>query len=85
MLTVARASRSGLMFTLALVVGVTLFIVACGEAATRSARASGHRRPRSSRRPRGNRSAPRYRCANQGSGTLSEGQGTEAKVCHAYT
>ncbi len=34
MLTVARASRSGLMFTLALVVGVTLFIVACGEAAT---------------------------------------------------
>ena len=34
MLTVVRASRSGLMFTLALVVGVTLFIIACGEAAT---------------------------------------------------
>ena len=34
MLTVARASRSGLMFALALVIGVTLFIIACGEAAT---------------------------------------------------
>ncbi len=34
MRTIARASRSGVMFTLALVVGVTLFIMACGESAT---------------------------------------------------
>ncbi len=34
MLTIARASKSGVMFTLALVVGITLFIMACGESAT---------------------------------------------------
>ena len=77
MRTVARASRSGLMFTFALVNGITLFIVACGEAATAvpatAAPASSYHRSRANGRP------PRYCCAHQGSADNVKDQRRDSK------